>query len=148
MRKRLIAGWLILLSVALIALFWHSEWKYNLPTPVPIDYKAVSPGRFIAINASLQPSNDRPVFLHFFNPDCPCSRFNIPHFRALVEQFGNNVDFGIVVMTKKKYTAGEIQDKFDLRIPVSFDTTIAVVCGVYSTPQAVILTANRQLTYR
>ncbi|HEY4148631.1 MAG TPA: hypothetical protein VGM41_06875 [Chitinophagaceae bacterium] len=148
MRKRLIAGWLILLSVALIALFWHSEWKYNLPTPVPVDYKAVPPGRFITINASLQPSNGKPVFLHFFNPDCPCSRFNIKHFKSLVKQYGSQVNFAIVAMTPKGYTAKDIQDRFDVRIPVVFDSSVAVACGVYSTPQAALIGTDHRLYYR
>lgn len=70
------------------------------------------------------------------------------HFKSLVKLYGNEVDFGIVVMTNQQYTAKEIQDKFDLQIPVSFDTLIAASCGVYSTPQAVILTADHQLYYR
>jgi hypothetical protein len=129
-------------------LFWHSEWKYNLPTPVPVDYKAVPPGRFITINASLQPSNGKPVFLHFFNPDCPCSRFNIKHFKSLVKQYGSQVNFAIVAMTPKGYTAKDIQDRFDVRIPVVFDSSVAVACGVYSTPQAALIGTDHRLYYR
>jgi hypothetical protein len=65
-----------------------------------------------------------------------------------VQQYGKAVDFGIVVLTAKGYTASQIQDKFGIRIPVSFDSSIAATCGVYSTPQAVIITAGHKLYYR
>ena len=70
------------------------------------------------------------------------------HFKALVRQYGKSVNFGIVVMNNKNYTVSEIQDKFGLKIPVSFDADLAVLCGVYSTPQAVIIGAGSKLYYR
>jgi hypothetical protein len=92
----------------------------------------------------------KPVFLHFFNPDCPCSRFNMPHFAALVKLYDQQVDFAIVLMTNKKYTPEQIRDKFGLPhpVPVLSDSALAVVCGVYSTPQAVIIDADQKLFYR
>ena len=48
----------------------------------------------------------------------------------------------------KLYTAKEIQDKFDLTVPVLFDASIATSCGVYSTPQAVLLDTGHKLYYR
>jgi hypothetical protein len=147
MRKTIAIICILLTFSGMAALFWRNEWIYSLPTPVPAGYKPVDTGAVIDIGGKVK-SGKRPVFLHFFNPDCPCSRFNITHFKSLVKQYGGEVDFGIVVMTNKNYTVQEIQDKFDLPIPVSFDTTIAVACGVYSTPQAVILTASHKLCYR
>ncbi len=144
----MIAVWLILLSGALAALFWHSEWKYNLPTPVPANYTAIPSGRIINIGSYLQPANNKPVFLHFFNPDCPCSRFNIKHFKSLVKQYGDQVNFAIVAMTNKGYTAKDIQDRFDVGIPVVFDSSVAAACGVYSTPQAAIIDPGHRLYYR
>lgn len=148
MRKGIVIFCLSLLFLGIMGLFWHNEWVYNLPTPVPENYKTVNPGSTIDFAGKFQSDNDRPLFLHFFNPDCPCSRFNITHFKSLVKQYGKEVDFRIVVMNNKDYTAREIQDKFDIQIPVSFDSTIAVSCGVYSTPQAVIISADHKLFYR
>ena len=70
------------------------------------------------------------------------------HFKSLVRQYGKEVDFGIVVMNNKNYTREEIQEKFGLRLPISFDSNIAVLCGVYSTPQAVIINRGNVLYYR
>jgi hypothetical protein len=147
MRKAMVVACLSLLFGGIITLFWYNEWVYSLPTPVPAKYRPVDSGSFIDVAGKFQ-TGDKPLFLHFFNPDCPCSRFNITHFKSLVRQYGKDVDFGIVVLTAKNYTASQIQDKFGIRIPVSFDSSIAVACGVYSTPQAVIITAGHKLYFR
>ncbi len=148
MSKSIVMIWLFLLFGGIAALFWYNEWVYSLPTPVPRHYAAVNTGQEINIARQLNTGNDKPLFLHFFNPDCPCSRFNISHFKLLVKQYSNKANFAIVVMSKKNYTARSIQERFELSTPVLFDTAIAVACGVYSTPQAVIIGTDYKLYYR
>jgi hypothetical protein len=72
------------------------------------------------------------------------------HFKSLVKEYGDEVDFRIVTVSSKKYTTKDIQDKFDMPVPVPvlFDTTLAAACGVYSTPQAVIIGKDHHLYYR
>ncbi len=148
MRKGAVIVWLSLLFLGIGILFWHNEWKYNLPTPVPANYKAISPGSAIELIEKLPFKKNKPLFLHFFNPDCPCSRFNISHVKSLVHQYGGEVTFAIVLMSNQRHTVSEIQEKFGLHIPVLFDSSLAVTCGVYSTPQAVIIGADHKLFYR
>jgi len=148
MRKLMVIIWLVLLFSAVGALFWYNELVYHLPTPIPENYKAVNNGTVIKLNVALNANRGKPLFLHFFNPDCPCSRFNITNFKSLVKQYGSQVNFVVVVMNNKRYTAKAIQDKFDLDIPVLFDASLAGACGVYSTPQAVLLDAQHTLYYR
>ncbi len=148
MRKGIVLTWLALLFAGIIALFWHNEWVYSLPTPVPKNYNPVKPGEVVPLSLNLRSTKGKPVFLHFFNPDCPCSRFNVAHFKSLVKQYGTQASFEIIVMTNKDYTAKDIQDKFGVTVPVLFDSAIAVACGVYSTPQAVIIDTNGRLFYR
>jgi hypothetical protein len=147
MRKKIVIAWLIMIFLGIIALFWYNEWVYSLPTPVPVSYKAVEPGTKVIAVQQLQQAH-RPLFLHFFNPDCPCSRFNITYFKKLVKKYKNDASFAIVPLSNKHLTVKEIQDKFDLALPVIFDTTLAAACGVYSTPQAVIIDANQTLYFR
>jgi hypothetical protein len=67
----------------------------------------------------------------------------------LVAKYCEAIDFAVVVMTKDKdYSADYIRQKFGLSIPVLIDSSIALSCGVYSTPQAVLLTNNHVLYYR
>jgi hypothetical protein len=145
MRKGIVFIWLTVLMLGVVALFWYNEWVYSLPTPVPLNYKAVARGA--RIDLAWKFNDHKPVFLHFYNPDCPCSRFNKPYFKKLVQRYGTAVDFAIVLMNRKDYSAGEIQAQFDLRIPVLFDPAIAKACGVYSTPQAAIIDTDRTLYY-
>jgi hypothetical protein len=149
MRKGIAILWLLLLFSGISALFWFNEWKYSLPTPVPVGYHLVKPGDLVDLPAEAGFVNNKPVFLHFFNPDCPCSKFNIPHFKSLVKKYGKEISFVVVAICKdKKYTASDIQEKFGLDIPVLFDSSIANSCGVYSTPQAAIIDVNHKLYYR
>ena len=148
MKKVLIMTWLVLLLSAVGALFWYNEWVYHLPTPIPKNYKPVSQGSIIKLNTLLEADHTKPLFLHFFNPDCPCSKFNIANFKSLVKLYGDRVKFVIVVMNNNLYSAKQIQDKLDLDLPVTFDPSLAVSCGVYSTPQAALLNRYHVLYYR
>lgn len=148
MRKWITTAWLTLLIVIIFSFFWYNQLVYSLPTPVPSAYQAVPVGKPINISRVIDFKNRKPVLLHFFNPDCPCSRFNIDHFKSLVKAYHNQVNFAVVMMTAKPYTAREIERRFGISVPVVADSTIARQCGVYSTPQAVVLNADRQLYYR
>ena len=153
MKKGMVMAWIILLLGGVIGIFWKSEWVYALPTPVPANYHPVVTGTKISWpsgSAALLPADHKPLLLHFFNPDCPCSRFNVPHFRELVKQYGQKVSFAVVLMTDKNYSPGDIRHRFDLpeNIPVVRDSLIAIACGVYSTPQAVVVDTSGQLFYR
>ena len=127
-------------------LFWKNDIVYSMPTPVPSNYKPISTGSLVDLPGVVAKDN-RPLFLHFFNPGCPCSRFNITHFKSLVKKYRAAVNFQMVVLSKEQLTQEEIQERYDLNIPVLFDSSIAAACAVYSTPQAVII-SNDKLYYR
>ncbi len=148
--KKLISIAVLIVSFSIICiLFWYSEWRYSLPTPVPEKYHTVNKGEYIKITARFNPQKKEPVFLHFFNPDCPCSRFNVPHFKALVKAYGDKINFAVVVLTTdKSYTEESIREKYGLTVPVLFDSSLATTCGVYSTPQAVLINTDQSLYYR
>lgn len=147
-------NWLALSALSLIlsfiaVLFWYNEWRYSLPTPVPGQYHTVTTKEHIDLTGKFKPVENRPVFLHFFNPDCPCSKFNIPHFKFLATEYADKISFAVIVMTKdKSYTEKKIREKYGLTVPVLFDTSLASLCGVYSTPQAVLLDNNHSLYFR
>lgn len=149
MRKGALILWLLILFGGIIAFFWYSALVYSLPTPVPAEYKYIGKGEHVDIQKGLRRNKKLPLFLHFFNPDCPCSKFNVPQIRTLIKEYKNQVDFSIVVVSAaREYSIKDIQEKFHAEVPVSFDTSIAKTCGVYSTPQAVILDVQDKLFYR
>ena len=148
-RKPIAIAVLIVTFSIIGTLFWYSEWRYSLPTPVPAQYHAVNKGAHIDIAAKFNSQKNKPVFLHFFNPDCPCSRFNMPHFKELVTTYADKISFAVIVMTKDKdYTEASIREKYGLTVPVLFDSSLAAACGVYSTPQAVLINTDQALYYR
>lgn len=149
-RKGIVVTWLLILVVIVGGLFWYNEYIYSLPTPVPVTYKLVKSNEHISIVSKLQADPAKPVFLHFFNPDCPCSRFNIPHFRELVKKYGNEVTFVAVpmIMRGEEYTDEQIREKLGVNIPVWREPGVAEAVGVYSTPQAVVISSNNNLYYR
>jgi hypothetical protein len=149
MRKIIVFIGLAILFTGISYLFWSEDLKYSLPTRVPKNCKSIMPGSLVDLNNKIVLKDKKPLFIHFFNPSCPCSRFNIPHFKSLVRLYNDQLDFAIVVMSPdKSITKMDIQNKFDLDLPVYFDKSIADSLGVYSTPQAVIVDKNHKLYYR
>lgn len=148
LRKSLAFSLLAAVAICVSWIFWKTEIKYSLPTPVPQHFKEVAAGTRIALPDDLAQTEKRPLLIHFFNPDCPCSRFNIRQFRSLVSRYGDSIDFAIVALTEKAYTADAIRDKFGLDLAVYFDSGLAQRCGVISTPQAVLLDSDSRLFFK
>ena len=144
------------------AAFWWQEWQYLLPTPVPEGYQEVFVGKQIPQNVLMQfsdfqrnkkqTSTKKPIFLHFFSPFCPCSKFNIAHINYLVERYGNEVDFYAIIFNDSDYEMEfvDFSEKYEIPIPTILDkkNNIAFSCGVYATPQAAIITNEGKLFYK
>lgn len=152
-------------TAALLALvglvFWREDLRYRLPTPRPASLRqpalgAVVPVRALLAEAGLVLPSDgptgRPVHLHFFNPECPCSRFNLDHVRSLVARFSDRVQFVAVVQSARGDDAALAARvaSLELRMPWVRDDggRIAARLGVYSTPQAALVDAGGALRYR
>jgi len=133
----LFAGLLTLSILTAIGLiFWKQEWQFSKPTAVPDNYKKVQKGDTLSneLLSSLGLEADEQVFIHFYNFDCPCSRFNIKEFQNLVIQYSSEVKFLAVLETVDKGN-DEIQafrDKYDLGINIHLDKkgSIAEQLGV------------------
>jgi thioredoxin-related protein len=133
-------------------IFWLNEIQYLRPTPVPVDYRPVTLGEQIPLHQHLALDGNKPVFLHFFNPSCPCSRFNVQHFSQLVRQYGKDVTFVVVLQGDQSPSLFDLSLKkiYTLNIPLVKDSNrdLARLCGVYATPQAVLLSHSGQLLFR
>jgi hypothetical protein len=124
-------------------IFWQQELKYTLPTPVPVSYTPV----FFEESIRLPVVQKTAVFLHFFNPDCPCSRFNRKHVNQLIYQYKDKIKFRVVIPSYASIE--EARSFFDEDIEIIVDTEgWAEACGVYSTPQAVIIDQKSKLYFR
>jgi hypothetical protein len=143
-----VAALLSILS-GIAALFWQQELQYTRPTPVPAYYVAVWPGQRVVVPAP-SGTDCKPLLLHFFNPDCPCSRFNLKHVKQLVKSYGKDVVFLAVVPASFADRAEAIRHRYELPMPVVADggEQLARACGVYATPQAALVDADGKLYYR
>ena len=130
----------------IFTVFWKQELKYQLPTPVPGDYHAIDVGEPVSLPAVL--SKDKAYFLHFYNPDCPCSRFNTRHLKSLIGTYHDSI--AIVIVVPADTDIKKAQREFGNELPILVDDqkAIAKSCGVYSTPQAAIVDKNQNLFYR
>jgi hypothetical protein len=135
---------LIVAAAAMGMVFWQHELKYQLPTPVPTQYKNVPIGTLV--DRSALPKGSA-YFLHFYSPDCPCSRFNARHVKSLIRQFGDSVSMFIVV--PRQQDLAKAKSEFEgLDFIVDDNDAIAKACGIYATPQAVIIDHDGKLFYR
>ncbi|MBX2964853.1 MAG: TlpA family protein disulfide reductase [Cyclobacteriaceae bacterium] len=144
MRLALSIVFLAVCLTGIAAIFWHQEYQYSLPTPVPANYKAVPVGQVVELSGL----PEGPLFLHFYNPDCPCSRFNAAHLKSLIRQYGGDVQLFIVVPTTeaKRKAVSEFGEEQQYLIDENQATANAY--GVYATPQAVLVDREGKLFYR
>jgi hypothetical protein len=129
--------------------FWWQDLRYALPTPRPAGLEQPPTGATFADLVS----DERPTLLHFFNPDCPCSRFNLTHLRRLTRDFAGRVRFVAVLSletdanpsaTLKSFSAWHL-DAEPLLDPGG---RLAARLGVFATPQAVVLGRDGRLIFR
>ena len=94
------------------------------PTPTPANYSNVQSGDSISnelLSFLGMEANDQ-IFIHFYNFDCPCSRFNIKEFQHLVTKYDSKVKFLAVLETieKEESEIQEFRKKYDLGIDIPF----------------------------
>jgi hypothetical protein len=139
------------LSVASLIgwIFWEHEIKYASPTPLPNNFKNVSVGAQIDL-VSLNIPADKSTVLHFFNPDCPCSKFNMKDFESLSKKYNAQVNFYIVLQSDDENAVNDFNERYELDLPVIRDRNgeISDLCGIYSTPQAVVLNKNSEIYFK
>jgi len=121
--------------------FWKQELQYALPTPVPANFVDVKAGTKVDLAKVITSSGGKPTLLHFFNFDCACSRFNMRDFESMAKQFGNDVNFYVVIQSEDEEDRDRFNKKYDLDIPTILDKdgSISDKCGIYATPQGVLL---------
>lgn len=140
-----------LLAFALLAaclssigfIFWKQELQFVKPTPKPENLKQVIQGD--SINSELfSDFGSKPLYIHFYNYDCPCSRFNIKEFELMVAKYKDKINFLAIVQSSdplNETAAKNFEKKYGLGIPTIYDNNgnYANTLGIYSTPQAVLI---------
>ncbi|WP_422359859.1 hypothetical protein [Reichenbachiella sp.] len=129
-------------------LFWKQEVQYTLPTPIPKDYSLVYVNQEVHLNNYYNQTVAIPTLYHFFNPECPCSRFNLKHYNSLKRKYSDSIRF--IVVIPEFADIDLVKDYFDGDTNVIRDLNRALAneLGVYSTPQAAIINRESKLYYR
>ena len=130
-------------------IFWKQQAVYLLPTPKPHDYQEIALGTKPALvwDHTTIGNSKRPTFLHFYNPDCPCSRFNLTQFKDMVRSYQDSVDFYVILQPSDRRNE-EVRHRFEVPVIRDEDGKIADAYGVYATPQALILDQDGKIYYR
>ena len=134
--------------------FWAQDAKYSLPTPKPAGLFQPPIGSTVALAPALERIwQDKPaefLFVHTYNPFCPCSRFNLDHVESLVESHHDKVTFVALIQgnpSEKVMTS--LRGKLEgMTLIEDRDGRFAAQFGVYSTPQAVILDGRHSIQFR
>src|SRR5688500_1934711 len=117
---------LLAVSTGIAFIFWYQELQYLLPTPVPKNYQVVLPNQIIEFDSALIPKQyAKPKLLHFFSPDCPCSRFNLKHFLSLNRKFSKEIDFYVVITKREDITSAQYMTERKIPIIVDKDEKLA-----------------------
>ena len=96
---------------------------------------------YLALTPSIKDVSDNVALKKYLNKTLTIKR------NALVT-ICEEADYNFIPNVLTEEAQGACQEKYDLSIPVYFDSTIAAGCGVYSTPQAVIINTDQRLHYR
>lgn len=142
-----IACSLILFTIG--CLFWEQELKYARPTPIPQNFHEVKIGQHVDLDSYLRASKKN-VVLHFYNPDCSCSRFNMKDFEQFARANESQAQFFVIIQSTDDDAVEKFKKKYELNVPVILDKDgkISDRCGIYSTPQAVILNTNSEIYFK
>ncbi len=135
----------------IMGIFWYEEMRFLLPTPKPKNFVDKKIGTQIHLSPpNSKETTNKPTLLHFFSAKCPCSRFNATHLRELYEKFGKKINFVAIIEASNTQEAQKSLQKNGLEMDFVLDKEgrIADSCGVYSTPQAVILDKNQKIYYK
>ena len=135
---------------------WEQDGKWGLPTPRPHQLKQPPVGARLTLPdtvlAQWSPGSERPLFLHFFNPDCPCSRFNQDHVRDLIRAHRGQLTIVAVIepegSTVSPRAVANAERELGVPVLLDADGSLAKQVGVYSSPQAVIVKDTGALYYR
>jgi hypothetical protein len=141
-RKIILSVLLTFIGSAILFTFWVQEIQYSLPTPIPAQHKIIPIGSIV--NSDNYFSKGTLKLLHFYNPSCPCSKFNSDHINYLFSKYGKEISFFVVTEKEMEKATKD----FDFAVIHDENGKLADICGVYATPQAVLLDEKNQIYYR
>jgi hypothetical protein len=111
----------VFVTVSVGWIFWQHELKYAAPTPIPHNFVDVPVGAEIELANWGIPSH-KLTLLHFFNPNCPCSKFNMKEFGALVRKYKDQINFVVILQSNDDEQIAAFKTKYELNVKIVADT--------------------------
>ncbi|SDJ91142.1 Thiol-disulfide isomerase or thioredoxin [Catalinimonas alkaloidigena] len=154
MHTRRLALLLSLVACLTTAFVLRQRYRlYKAPTTLALSVPAPLSARPVTLAPFIEQRHHRPVFVQFFDPDCQYARFTMKEMGTLVEKYGDEVDFYVVLVSEPDKAAQAEEyflRRYDLNVRLVNDPTnaLAAQCGVRASPQALLLDAQGQLFYR
>ncbi len=145
------ASLLFFLSLV-VYIFWNQELQYLLPTPKPKDVVQLKNGDKAPVEVlGLKINPAKNLLVHFYNPNCPCTKFNLKEIKLMSFEYQKDVDLVVVAQTDKTYDGleDEIKSQFLHPIQVVLDQSgdIAKAFGIYASPQMVLVDKKLSVVY-
>ncbi|MDH5602350.1 MAG: hypothetical protein OEY51_00325 [Cyclobacteriaceae bacterium] len=149
-RVLLLSGILGVIFSAIFYLFWTNEIQYLAPTKRPENYVQVNISDSTTLKGILGNKDDRPTYIHYYNPYCPCSKFNYGYYSEIAGKYRDRFNMYLVIREMDEDVIDKIRESVTGNTTVIIDKNgeIARQTGVYSTPQAVLLNTDYTLYYR
>ncbi|HEY0742163.1 MAG TPA: hypothetical protein VGD40_11905 [Chryseosolibacter sp.] len=145
--KKAIAGFVVLGSIIIIAFaFWQQGMKYSLRTPVANGYCEALPSEEVQLSPLFE--NNLSYFLPSHNTACQCPQFNARHIKSLVGNYWGSLPFISVVSELASLKRAKIEFGHDLHYLHDKRHSVAKARGLYSAPQAAIVTSEQKPFYR
>lgn len=141
-RRLLLAIALVgLWGISTVAAFWWFEFR-NLQAFQPEQAVLFDSGSLQDSLAQQFGEAAGPVALHFWDPDCPCTRFNTPHVRDLMAAYAEK-GMRFVVLTPTAALQTRAREEFGPQVEIR----VAGPLDPLSSPAAVLLDGQGQLAY-
>lgn len=124
--------------------FWTQEVRYATPAEPPPGVAVPAAGATLPLDGLIAPDG-RPILVHVYAPDCPCSRFNRTEMAEMGRLFGGRLATVVLAVGPADEPVPGLAADAVLADP---DGAAAARLGVYATPQAVLLDPAGRLVYR
>ncbi|UXP32368.1 hypothetical protein N6H18_00060 [Reichenbachiella agarivorans] len=141
-------GVLSLIFFLIMFLFWSEEYSHLQAKNSDVHYDVNNSPMINQLGVHIQ---EKPVYIHFFDPTCKYSRVNIEHLKGLFQSYTEQIDFYLVVRGGYDAIDQDLIARYDLPLSMTVvvDETgdLFALCGVSSTPRAVIFNPNSTLFF-
>ena len=158
-KKYLAIGLVLVWLVGTMIGFWWFQFKdlqqfdsrANSSRTIFFDGEALVQQLQKVANEKHSMQSDETMVLHFWDPDCPCSRFNQVHVRELVKQYAaQGIRFMVVAHSSSQHSRTQLEHQARAvfgDVSLILDSELTLGDAVPSTPAAMVVDANRQLAY-